>query len=173
MEKIILDKIKNIPSYQYDENNSSFVTNQKSTIHMLQDLVDIANILSENNIQFAIDEKYCVNVNVIDAEPQEAFVVSLDREAKIIDINDVALELSGYKREDLIGSSWFDLFISNADKESLNKVFLDVLSGKNNYWKHQNNIILKDGSSKLLHWSNALIKDKENNISTIHAFGVV
>lgn len=172
MIEYVLDKVKNIVSYKYDDSTSTFVVKSNSSVEVLKGLVSIVNILSEQKIQFIVDKKYNININVIDLEPKNAFVVSLDSEANIIDINDIALGISGYSRDELIGRNYFDFFIDNADKEVISKVFNSVLSGNNNYWKYQNNIVLKDGSKRFLKWSNALIKDEENDISTIHAFGV-
>ena len=105
-------------------------------------------------------------------ETNKAFIVSLDNEANIIDINDVALQMSGYSKDELIGKNYFDIFIDDADKKVIKEIFFNVLSGSNNYWKYQNNILIKDGSKKFLYWSNALIRDEKKDVSTIHAFGV-
>ena len=168
----LLDKTKHIGLYRYDELSSTFIAKRENA-SLLRSLVEIINILSEHDVQFFVDDKYNININLIDLEPTKAFVVSLDCDANIIDINDIALNLSGYSKKQLIGKNYFDIFITPEDKDEIVKVFSNVLSGHNNYWKHKNNIILKDGTLHCLNWSNALVTDKDENVKTIHAFGIL
>ena len=174
MTKKILDKINSLPSYSYDD--SAQIINNKSTgsnVHLLQELTEIVNFLSQEHIQFFIDSDFNVHPNVIKVDSASAFFVSLDKNGNITSINDVALKLSGYKEEELLHKSFFEIFIDDEDKEELHHIFLDILSGKHNYWRHSNKILLKDGSNLTFQWSNLLIKDKNQDLSQVHAFGVV
>ena len=172
MVQTLIKKVNSLASYNYDlANHTARKTASPSSVTLLQDLSELVNYLSENSIQFLVDAEYNIVINIIEVDSSSAFFVSLDKNGNIISINETALALSGYDQEELIGKHFFDIFIPNEDKEIIYRAFLDVLSGEDNYWRYDNNILLKDGSKQMMKWSNALVKDKDSQLSFVHAFG--
>jgi len=171
----ISQKIKPMSAYEFDiASNVIKKTPQVSSVTLLQELSEIVNFLNENRIQFFIDKAYNVLPNIIKNDSHSAFYVSLNPQGNIIEVNNTALEMSGYLQDELLHQNFFDIFIDEADKKTLNKVFQNILEGNNNFWHYQNNIILKDASKLMLQWSNALVHelDSDTAFKCIHAFGL-
>ena len=101
----------------------------------------------------------------------ELFEVSLDSGAIIIDFNDKASEISGYKREEVIGKNWFEIFIPNEDMVEILEVFSNLFYGKNLHWEYTNDIVCKDGKIKTIKWNNKIILDKNKNHRLIYSLG--
>ncbi len=55
------------------------------------------------------------------------FVAQLDRDARVISFNKYALELSGYKEEEIVGADWFETFIPPAHQDELRRLFKEGL----------------------------------------------
>lgn len=95
-------------------------------------------------------------------------ILTLDKEANITTLNDYGLLLTGYKKEDVIGNNWIDMFIPEEERKVLHSVFKDVFYGKNLHWGHENLIVCHDGTQRLISWQNSLLQDK-----TGHTLGVL
>jgi PAS domain S-box-containing protein len=96
-------------------------------------------------------------------EAIEAGIIATDLEFKIIEINDAALQMTGYDREELIGKSGLD-FISIKDRSS-------IVNDINKIYKEKQNIpliydfIAKDGSTSTIEVSSTLLHDTNGNPS--------
>lgn len=100
-------------------------------------------------------------------------ILLLDRDANILYINKYITELSGYKRDFLIGKNWIQVFIPfSNDNLTIKNVFNDVIAEKDMCWSSENAITCKDGSSKILSWNHSLCLDKEGNFEAVMAIGV-
>ncbi len=100
----------------------------------------------------------------------DLLIVMLDREANIIEFNKFAQKLTGYAKEEVLYKNWFDIFIDTENKEEIKKVFKDVIREKNFHWGHENEIICKDGSKKMISWHNSVFS--EGNEKVVIAMGM-
>jgi PAS domain S-box-containing protein len=95
-------------------------------------------------------------------ETANAIVVTLDKRASIHIFNQYAEDLTGYKKAEVQGKNWFELFIPERDRKLIPKVFESVLSKMPETSVYENPIIRKDGTERLIRWSNNIIKrDKQ------------
>ncbi len=96
----------------------------------------------------------------------ETIIVALDKDGKIISINRKGYELLGYKKDELIGQSWFETCLLQPEgKEKVYPVFKKLVTGKGkNVEFFENKIITKNGEIKLISWHNALLRDKNKKI---------
>ncbi|MGB9789219.1 MAG: HD domain-containing phosphohydrolase [Thermotoga caldifontis] len=103
----------------------------------------------------------------------QVMIVSLDREGNITLVNKKAAEVLGYEVQDLIGMNWFDRFVPNGIKNSLNQYFEQIKTMRNGTIDyHENPIRSKDGTEKMIAWHNTLIKDDAGNVVGILSAGL-
>ncbi|MEA3498175.1 MAG: PAS domain S-box protein [Campylobacterota bacterium] len=105
-------------------------------------------------------------------ENQDVFSVSLDAGAIIVEFNETASIISGYRRDEVIGKNWFELFIPESDTVEVLDVFTDLFHGENSHWEYTNDITCKDGSLKKIRWINNIIRDEDLNPKLIYSLGV-
>lgn len=86
------------------------------------------------------------------------FSCLLDSGAIIIEFNDRSF-ITGYHSDEIVGENWFDIFIPDADMVEILEVFSGVFNGKRPHWFYDNTIVYKDGTKKMIHFNNNIIKD--------------
>lgn len=92
-----------------------------------------------------------------------AFVVS-DRKTNIIDWNDKAEEIFGWKKEEVLNKN-FNIIVKNDSYSEITEIIENVFEGKESYNINKN--ISKDGSELYCEWNTALIKDRNDKILEI------
>lgn len=105
-------------------------------------------------------------------QTQDVFMVSLDAGAIILDFNEIASNISGYTKEEVLGKNWFEIFIPDSNLVEVLKVFNGLFNGKNIDWEYTNEIVTKDGSKKTIKWINKLLKDERNRPIKVLSSGV-
>ena len=83
--------------------------------------------------------------------------IMLDREARITYCNDYLLNLTGWRREEIIGRSWFDLFVP-PELVEMKQVFADLIADVPEAWHHDNEILTKSGERRLIRWHNTVLR---------------
>ena len=133
------------------------------------------------NVQILIDRKQIEN-NLVESEkkwrnilvntPQIA--ISLDPQAGIVFANESFLKLTGWRKEEINGQNWFDLFIPVDSRDEMEKVFQEALSSKASipFLFYENEILTKSGELLSIAWSNVLSKDGNGEIMNITCLGV-
>lgn len=86
----------------------------------------------------------------------ELLSLMLDREARITYCNDYLLRLSGWAREEVIGRSWFELFIPPANTD-LKDIFSTLLANSPEAWHYENEILTRAGERRLIRWNNSVL----------------
>ena len=142
--------------------------------HHLEELVEQRTkelTLSNQQLQKEITDRKKVEENLRASEEKlrfifeaiEAGIIATDLEFKIIEINDAALKMTGYSREELIGKSGLD-FISTQDRSSIVKDINKIYKEKQNI-PLTYNFITKDGSTSTIEVSSTLLHDTNGNSS--------
>ncbi|NOQ30419.1 MAG: PAS domain S-box protein [Helicobacteraceae bacterium] len=99
------------------------------------------------------------------------FIVSLDSGAVIVEFNEIAEQVSGYSKEEVMGKNWFNIFIPDSDLVEVLYVFNDLFYGTNITWENINDIKCKDTQIKTFKFENNIIKDKHGKAISIHSVG--
>ncbi len=95
-------------------------------------------------------------------------ILTLDNIANLTSFNTFAEELTGYKREEVLGKNWFETFIPHRDQTEIPQVFKDVLKKMPTASSYENPILCKDGSERLISWNNTVIKsDTDETIGVL------
>jgi PAS domain S-box-containing protein len=100
----------------------------------------------------------------------DALVVVLDTEGRVVRFNHACENLTGYAEEEVTGEP-LDLFLLSEEAEGVQSVFRDLLSGKSPI-KYRNHWKTREGSPKLIEWSNSVLADLNGNITHVIATGI-
>src|SRR3989338_1807139 len=96
-------------------------------------------------------------------ENMQMIAVMLDMNANITFCNDHFLNIAGWKREDIMGANWFEIFIKDMD-ENVYQIFQNATKSGNIISHYENKIFTKNGAERLVKWSNTLLHDKSGEI---------
>ncbi len=161
--------------YKFDKTRNSFICRAigGSDSVIFKSMIKIVTLLEENKIPYAVFDK---DVQLLDKEALDSagsMVVELDVDGNVIYFNQYACNVTGYKKEEVLGKNWFKYFIPVKEEYKLNEVFKDVLQKKKQAWKYSNTIICKDNSLKMVDWENSIIKDDKSSSELVFSIGVV
>ncbi|NIR67259.1 MAG: PAS domain S-box protein [Aliifodinibius sp.] len=100
-----------------------------------------------------------------------ALVVVLDTEGRIIRFNRACERISGYQFEEVQGKRFWDFLIPGEDfhlvEERFTKLREGVLPSEG-----ENRWVTRDGSQRLISWSNTALFDSQGNVEHIVAIGI-
>ncbi|MFH2020626.1 MAG: PAS domain S-box protein [archaeon] len=91
-------------------------------------------------------------------ETAPGFVVCLDKDGHITRFNQAAENISGYKKDEVLGKNWFEKFISKKDYNRITDVFKNLVIN-NKLEDTENNITLKNGKQRIISWANNILRD--------------
>jgi PAS domain S-box-containing protein len=97
--------------------------------------------------------------------------VMLDSNANIVFCNNFLLDLTGWKREEVLNKNWFDLFLPAEIISEIKSVFFRTVENADLPTYHENEIVTKDGYRRLIAWNNTVLKDRHGKISSITSVG--
>jgi PAS domain S-box-containing protein len=104
-------------------------------------------------------------------ETANTIILTLDKDANITLFNKFAEKLTGYKKKEVLGKNWFDLFIPKQIGSVIHEVFNDVLKELPEVSSYEYPILCNTGSEKLISWKNTIIKNENGEISGILSIG--
>ncbi len=81
----------------------------------------------------------------------------LDPEGNITYCNDYLLQLTGWRREEVMGRNWFELFIPPETRDLWN-VRTSLLAGNEAARHHENEILTHSGERKFIRWHNTVLR---------------
>src|ERR1019366_7165389 len=83
---------------------------------------------------------------------------TLDCDGRITYCNDYLLRLTGWDREDVLGKSWFEVFLPPDRRPDLKVVFSALLADLPDSWHHENEIVTRSGERRLISWNNTVLR---------------
>jgi two-component system cell cycle sensor histidine kinase/response regulator CckA len=101
----------------------------------------------------------------------KSIVLVRDREGRVVRFNRMCEEVSGYSAEEVMGKYTWDLLMSPEQVAEAKEVFSRMVAGTfpiryENYW------IAKDGSRKLIVWSNTGLYAPDGSVQFVIATGI-
>lgn len=105
-------------------------------------------------------------------EQVHMIAVMLDDQGKIIFCNDFLLQLTGWTREEVMGTNWFDTFIPEDLRDTIRSVFHQGLSTGEICPHHENGILTRSGVECLIVWDNTLLRDSEGAVIGVACLGI-
>ena len=88
----------------------------------------------------------------------ELVSLMLDRDARITYCNDYLLRLTGWRREEVIGRDWIELFTPPALHDKLRTLLSRWLAGEVFASHHENPILTRSGEQRLIQWNNTVLR---------------
>jgi len=84
----------------------------------------------------------------------------LDTEARVVQFNPYLEKITGWRFDEVIGRNWFECFVPEVDRATIQSVFRDVLAG-NITQGMVNPILTKDGQLRYIEWFNSQLTDSD------------
>jgi len=133
-----------------------------------EELISLNEDLQVTNTELTESKEFIENL----LETANTLVVSLNKDANITIFNQYAEKLTGYKKNEVMGKNWFDIFIPGNKNDTIPKIFQKVLDNIPEVLEYENSIITKNGEERIISWSNSLLRDRSGAISGVLSLGV-
>ena len=100
-----------------------------------------------------------------------ALVIVVNPQGQIVRFNQACEQTTGYSFDEVRGRYFWNLFLVPEEVEPVKAVFAQLQSGQHlieyeNYW------VTKDGSRRLIAWSNTILQDDQGGVEYIIATGI-
>jgi PAS domain S-box-containing protein len=135
-------------------------------VHIAKDMTELKKAEAELQKQRDLSQRYF--------EVAKAIMVVLDQDGNVTMINQAGCDILGYTKEEVIGKNWFDRFIPGDIGASLKPFFREIAEGRRKMEEaeyHENPVLRKDGTQRMVAWHNALIKNEQQQVTAILSFG--
>lgn len=90
--------------------------------------------------------------------------VGLDLKGNITLCNDFLLGQTGWKREEIIGQNWFDLFIPEDVRSQVRNAFFEGITQGKILSHSENDIVTKTGQRRSISWNNGVLRDLQGQM---------
>jgi len=90
--------------------------------------------------------------------------VMLDTEGSITFCNDSLLRLTGWSAAEVMGRSWFDLFLPENVRGEVKSMFARGIAVADFPEHYENPILTRTGASRLIAWDNTLLRSPEGQV---------
>ncbi len=104
-------------------------------------------------------------------ETSGALVVVLDREGRVVRFNRACEQATGWSFAEVQGEAFFDRFLPAEERESVRGVFGRLL-GKDFPNQHENHWVARDGTRRLIAWSNTVLLDEAGEVRHVVSTGI-
>jgi PAS domain S-box-containing protein len=88
----------------------------------------------------------------------------LDCDARVTYCNDYLLRLTGWKREEVIGKIWWDLFLPPELHDLKGDFFAALLNNQPMALHHENDIVTRSGERRLIRWNNSVLRSTDGKV---------
>ncbi len=131
----------------------------------MQDITDLKTV--ENAL---IKEKKMLR-QYMDTSPSIFLVINRDHTVEVV--NKRTCEILGLDQNDILNKNWFAEFIPKRDKDQLIELFESIFGDKLDLPNfHENHVIAKGGQERLIQWSNAVLRNGNNEVVGVVSSGL-
>ncbi|MDB5052829.1 MAG: sensory transduction histidine kinase [Bacilli bacterium] len=100
-----------------------------------------------------------------------ALIIVMDAKGRIKQFNRTCEKITGYSFEEVKGLSFWELFISPGETEEIKEAFKELQAGEPSN-EFESYCITKEGSPRLISWSNSIIHQDGGEIESIIGTGI-
>ncbi len=97
--------------------------------------------------------------------------VHVDRDSRVSFINDYALKLTGWTREEALGADWWDTFATPERREDRRANWRLTVPGQPEMRRRESTILTKSGDVRLVRWSHVVRRDAGGQIAGVASLG--
>jgi len=94
-------------------------------------------------------------------ERARLLAVCLDDRGIVTFCNDALLNLTGFRRAEVIGRNWFEMFAPAGDRAEMLRQYRKAVGEGQTPAHHESTILTRDGKPRLIAWSNTLLRDPD------------
>ena len=98
-------------------------------------------------------------------------IVTFDRDATITSFNRFAEKTTGYKKNEVIGKNWMEIFPPKRFRELRRKGFRKFANGIQAGISGENTIVCKNGKERIVFWNTSQMKDEKGNTTGLLSIG--
>jgi PAS domain S-box-containing protein len=102
----------------------------------------------------------------------ELVAVTLDRDGQITFCNDHLLQLTGYHRDEVMGTDWFGRFLPSDERALVRQVFTDSLVQERIPPRMESAIVTREGERRAIAWHNTVMRDDHGRVAGVTGLGV-
>jgi PAS domain S-box-containing protein len=102
----------------------------------------------------------------------DVFMVVINQDELVIDVNKVGCKILGYAKEEAAGKNWFDNFVPKTARENSKMVFHEMLKGALSHVHSEYPIMTKGGKQVIINWHNVLAKNEMGRTVGVLSSGV-
>jgi len=104
-------------------------------------------------------------------ETANVMVVGLDATGKVSIFNEAAEQISGYRRDEVLGRDWFKLVVPQERYPQVWEIFAKLKAEGDLPRTFENPILTKDGRERIITWQNNVVTDPGTASATV-SFGI-
>jgi len=90
-------------------------------------------------------------------------VITLNQELKITDLNKYAADTTGYKKGEVLGKNFLNVFIPSEFQEKAVNTYQNAITEQKHFWTYESPLLCKKGKKMWVLWRNIFIKGKEDS----------
>lgn len=98
-------------------------------------------------------------------------IISFNKNGYINDFNPFAEELLGYKKDEVLGRNFVELFVPSSYKEKTLKQIQESFKSKSMRVKSDLPLLCKDSSKKIIHWNQTIVHDYKTRTNSMLLVG--
>lgn len=101
----------------------------------------------------------------------EMMAVMADTAGDIMFCNDYLLRITGWKREEVIGQNWYEMFLPDHEKEKVEKILVRSDPALEIVPHFENEIKTRSGELRVVKWTNTTLRDLNGKVTGVAALG--
>ncbi|HEX3124722.1 MAG TPA: PAS domain S-box protein, partial [Rhodanobacteraceae bacterium] len=101
----------------------------------------------------------------------ELISVMLDLDGRITYCNDYFVQLTGWKREELLNQPWFDLFPPGNERQARLDRYRNLLGGDRSAQHMEREILTRSGERRLVHLNHTLLRSASGDVTGVASIG--
>lgn len=105
-------------------------------------------------------------------ENVQLVAVMLDRNGNVTYCNGYLLGLTGWSNDEILGKSWFDLFLPEEVRESVRSFFHAGIANAALPNQYENDIMTRKGDRRHIVWNNSMLYDPRGDVTGTASIGI-
>jgi len=120
----------------------------------------------QSELQVAFEQRFRQVLEHVDL-----LAIGLDHQGKITFCNDALANLTGWRREDMLGQDWFEKCVANDYREAAQQTLFDLKSGAIESIHEDARLKTREGKTLRVEWNHTLMKDTDGGIIGVTCIG--
>ncbi|MBN1326358.1 MAG: PAS domain S-box protein, partial [Candidatus Cloacimonetes bacterium] len=151
--------VKNFEARFYRKDKSIFWARYSARIYPDKGWIEgvVEDITDQKKSEEALKREKEWSENIVNNAPN--IVVGLGENSQIIVFNHYAERLTGYQAEEVIGREWIKIFIPEELRETIYRVWNEIVENKFIDHHFENEVISRSGERRLIEWNNTILTE--------------